>query len=233
MCFYSLNIPSQEMILHLLLLSFFSPATSSEFCSESRCSGDYQTVRFPFRIENRQPKSCGYPGFDLSCHATGPPLLHLPSSGDFSVQYIDYRNQEIRINDPDNCLPKKILSLNLSGSPFVEKNSRNFTFFNCSMNNFPYWYNLDPIYCMSGSSHLVFASSSPMLIDMLSSKCVLIKTVSVPFSWYFSSKLWDDLLLRWENPDCARCESLGQRCGFKSNSSHEIQCIDISQGSKF
>lgn len=95
------------MILHLLLFSFFNLATSSEFCFDSSCIGDSQTIRFPFWIANGQPKSCGYPGFDLSCHATGKPLLHLPPSGDFNVQNIDYKNQEIKINDPYNCLPKR------------------------------------------------------------------------------------------------------------------------------
>ncbi|XP_022141098.1 putative RING-H2 finger protein ATL21B [Momordica charantia] len=218
----------------LLLCCFFNPATSSGFCFESRCGGDYQTIRFPFRIENRQPKSCGYPGFDLSCqaHPTGQdqPLLHLPPSGDFSVKYIDYRNQEIWINDPNNCLAGKILSLNLSGSPFVAKNSQDFTFFNCSADYSPSWL-IDPIYCLGSSSHAVFASSSPATIDILSSNCVVIKTVSVPVSWSFWPKLWDDLLLRWENPACGSCESLGGGCELKPNSSsrHEIQCTNIPQ----
>ncbi|XP_038903902.1 RING-H2 finger protein ATL22-like [Benincasa hispida] len=217
------------MILHLLMFSFFNLATSSDFCFDSRCIGDYQTIRFPFRIANVQPKSCGYPGFDLSCHGKGEPLLHLPPSGDFSVQDIDYKNQEIRINDPDNCLPKKILSLNLSGSPFVKKNTQNFAFFNCSSHYLPHG-DIDPIYCLSSYSYKVYASSSPMLIDELSSNCDMIKTVSVPFSSYYSSKPWDDLLLKWENPDCGRCESLGRKCELKPNSSHAIRCTDISQG---
>ncbi|KAL4025422.1 hypothetical protein IC575_013816 [Cucumis melo] len=109
------------MILLLLFFSFFNLATTSELCFDSHCTGDYQTIRFPFRIVNGQPKSCGYPGFDLSCHPT------------------------------------------------------------------------------------------------------------VPSSSSYSSKLWDDLLLKWENPDCGRCESIGQRCELKSNSSNGIQCTN-SQG---
>lgn len=217
------------MILHLLLFSFFNLATSSEFCFDSSCIGDSQTIRFPFWIANGQPKSCGYPGFDLSCHATGKPLLHLPPSGDFNVQNIDYKNQEIKINDPYNCLPKKILSLNLSGSPFLKKNTQNFTFFNCSSHYLPYW-NIDPIYCLSSYLHTVYASSSPLLIHMFASNCVTIKTVSVPSSSYYSSKLSDELLLKWENPDCRTCESIGQRCELKPSSSHAIQCTHSSQG---
>ncbi|XP_008441616.2 RING-H2 finger protein ATL22-like isoform X1 [Cucumis melo] len=216
------------MILLLLFFSFFNLATTSELCFDSHCTGDYQTIRFPFRIVNGQPKSCGYPGFDLSCHPTGETLLHLPPSGDFIVQNIDYMHQEIRINDPDNCLPKKILSLNLSGSPFVKKNSQSFAFYNCSSSYMPYWY-IDPIYCLSSLSYTVYASSSPLLINMFESNCVMIKTVSVPSLSSYSSKLWDDLLLKWKNPDCGRCESIGQRCELKSNSSNGIQCTN-SQG---
>lgn len=216
------------MNLYLLLLCFlcfFNPATTSELCFDSTCNDNFQTIRFPFRIKNQQPKSCGYPGFDLSCHSTGQPLLHLPSSGDFTVQYIDYQSQEIWVNDPNHCLPRKILSLSLSGSPFVAEISEEFTFFNCSWNDqIPYEFNLIPIPCLSGLSYAVFASSFPIVNEILSASCGVMKTVSVPGSWSYPPDLTNDLRLVWRKPDCRRCESDGGRCGLKPNSTNQVQC---------
>ncbi|XP_022922932.1 RING-H2 finger protein ATL22-like [Cucurbita moschata] len=224
------------MLLFLLLLCLlcflclFSPASTSELCFHSSCNGDFQTIQFPFRIENQQPKSCGYPGFDLTCPSTGQPLLHLPSSGDFTVQYIDYENQEILVNDPNKCLPRKILSLELSGSPFHATNSEDFTFFNCSWSDpIPSEFNLNPIYCLSGLSYAVFASPSSFVNEILSSSCVAMKTVSVPYSWSFSADLTNDLRLGWKKPNCRRCESQGGICGLAPNSTDQIQCKHSAQ----
>lgn len=212
----------------LCFLCFFNLTTTSELCFDSTCNGNFQTIRFPFRIQNKQPKSCGYPGFDLTCHPTGQPLIHLPFSGEFIVQYIDYQNQEIWVNDPNNCLPRKILSLMLFGSPFDAKNTVDFTFFNCSgSDEIPYDFNLNPISCLSGLSYAVFASSSSMVNGILSSRCELVKTVSVPMS--SESYSWDldlrnDLRLVWKKPNCKKCELNGGVCGIKPNSTNEIQC---------
>lgn len=213
----------------LCFLCFFNSATSSELCFDSTCNDSLQPIRFPFRIQNQHPKSCGYPnpGFDLTCNSTTQPLLHLPHSGDFSVQYIDYQNQEIWVNDPNYCLPRKILSLNLSGSPFDFKTSEEIvvTLFNCSWNDqTPYGFGLNPISCLSGSSHTVFASSSTFLNEVLAASCVLMKSVSVADSWPFPPDLKNDLRLVWKKPNCRACESSGGRCEIKPNSTIEIQC---------
>ncbi|KAA8533625.1 hypothetical protein F0562_030941 [Nyssa sinensis] len=186
-------------------------------------------IRFPFRLENIQAKSCGYPGFDLSCDRTNQTVIELPNSGKFTVKAIDYGTQEIWINDPNDCLPQHLLSLNLSGSPFNGVYIQDFTLFNCSLDYRKY--RLNPIACLSGSTYTVFATSSLRAIKVLSSTCSLISTVSVPVQWPFyeqvlSSDLSDDLQLTWVAPQCGRCESRGGRCGFESNSSQEIQCTN-------
>ncbi|KAJ6972497.1 hypothetical protein NC653_032936 [Populus alba x Populus x berolinensis] len=84
-------------------------------CSISACSIDDVPVRFPFRLEGNQPRNCGYPGFDLSCNNPRTTVLKLPHSGDFLVRDIDYCTQQIQLYDSDNCLPKRLLQLNLSG----------------------------------------------------------------------------------------------------------------------
>ncbi|KAL2550768.1 RING/U-box superfamily protein [Forsythia ovata] len=219
-------------------LFFFFPqflikvSGSTEICSSSACSWGEAMVRFPFRLENRHPKQCGYPGFDLFCDSLNQTVLELPNSGKFSIQAIDYETQNIWINDPEYCLPKRLLTLNLSGSPFTGVFYQDFTLFNCTSDYRRY--QLDPIACLSGKNYTVFASSDERAISFLASKCNLIATVAVPVQWTFfepvmSSDLGGDLVLRWAAPLCGRCESRGGRCRLKSNSSTEIECSNVSR----
>ncbi|KAF8042875.1 hypothetical protein BT93_A1257 [Corymbia citriodora subsp. variegata] len=188
-------------------------------------------IRFPFRIRTRQNESCGYQGFDLSCDGANQTILELPSSGQLTVQAIEYAEQEIWVNDPEGCLPKRLLSLDFSGSPFTGVYNQNFTFFNCSSSYLTY--DLNPIACLSGSNYTVFATSSPRVVRNVSS-CVLVKTVPVPVEWPFfeqvlSSDLSNHLRLQWGTPRCRRCVVRGGRCGLKGNSTTEIECTSIPQ----
>ncbi|KAL5746528.1 hypothetical protein ACOSP7_027674 [Xanthoceras sorbifolium] len=218
------------LVFFLLFFSSYSvAATINKTCISAACGRGEPVIRFPFRLNNRQPQSCGYPGFTLSCDSTDQTVLELPS-GKFIVQGIDYSTQELWINDydPNNCLPKKILSLNLSGSPFTASYSQQFTFFNCSFDY--YRYNLNPVACLSGQNYTVLATSSVRVFNfLLSSSCNIFASVQVPVDWPFyqpimSSDLGDDLRLTWGKPRCAKCEKRGAHCGFKSNSSLEIGC---------
>lgn len=224
-------------ILKLFFIFFFSSSLytttrSTTTCMEAVCHSTEPVIRFPFRIDqSQQPKSCGYPGFDLTCNSNSTQaLLHLPYSGKFSVQGIDYGAQVIWINDPDNCLPRRILSLNLSGSPFTGVYYQDFTFFNCSSDYLKY--GLNPIACLSGSNYTVFATSSTRVVNTLSLSCQRVATVAVPVQWPFyeqiySSDLSGNLWLTWNKPKCRNCESRGGKCGLKANSTGEIVCSDI------
>ncbi|XP_021682263.2 putative RING-H2 finger protein ATL21B [Hevea brasiliensis] len=218
--------------------SFLQIVDSQNPCLSAVCASNEPLIRFPFRLQNRQFKSCGYPGFDLSCDtSTNRTLLQLPFSGKFSVQAIDYATQEIWINDPNNCLPERILSLNLSGSSFAGLFYRNFTFFNCSLSDYTK-YPLNPIVCLSGgSTHTIFATSSLKDINLLSQpsfSCGSFASKEVPVEWPFygqilSSDLSDDLRLTWGAPSCGKCELRGGHCGLKSNSTPEIVCFNPSR----
>ncbi|KAF2315490.1 hypothetical protein GH714_039932 [Hevea brasiliensis] len=216
----------------LFIFFFLQIVDTQNFCLNAACARNEPVIRFPFRLQNRQFKSCGYPGFDLSCDAsTNRTLLELPFSGKFSVEAIDYVTQELWINDFNDCLPERILSLNLSSSPFAGIFYQNFTFFNCSLADYTK-YRLNPIACLSGSTYTVFATSSLSVISLLSqpsSSCRSFATKEVPVEWPFygqilSSDLSDDLRLTWGAPACGKCESRGGRCGPKSNSTPEIVC---------
>ncbi|KAJ6677311.1 RING/U-BOX SUPERFAMILY PROTEIN, partial [Salix viminalis] len=191
-------------------------------------------IRFPFRIQNRQSKSCGYPGFEtISCGSSNETILELPFSGKFAVQAIDYARQEIQIYDQKNCLADRILSLNLSGSPFHGLYLQYFMFFNCS----PFdhrKYGLNPVACLSGYTYTVFALSSSTAVYSLlnaNSTCDFIKLVYVPvdlalYQQTLSSDLSEVLYLTWEKPRCGECESRGGRCALETNSS-EVVCSNV------
>ncbi|XP_017973202.1 PREDICTED: putative RING-H2 finger protein ATL21A [Theobroma cacao] len=222
-----------KIFSHLLFFIFFffcsylHTTTSTDTCIRAACRSTKPEIRFPFRIEGRQSKSCGYPGFDLSCDSSNQTILELPYSGKFSVQGIDYAAQEIWINDPNNCLPQRILWLNLSGSPFNVVNYQNFTFFNCSLDYLKYGFN--PIACLSGGNYTVFATSSTKVVSSLSSSCQRVTTVAVPVEWashdqILKSDLSNNLRLTWDKPKCRKCESRGGECRLKANSTRQTIC---------
>ncbi|KAF3432839.1 hypothetical protein FNV43_RR23941 [Rhamnella rubrinervis] len=227
-----MNVLKLTPYILLLLLFFFSClATSLQVCTKAVCGMGEPEIRFPFVVKNgRQSKSCGYPGFGVSCDTRSQTVLNLPNSGDFTVQAIDYGTQEVWINDPNNCLPQRILSLNLSGSPFYGAFNQDFTFFNCTLGYFRQ--RLKPITCLSGSTYTIYATASFVVASYLSSKCNSLGTFPVPVQWPLyenlpSSDLSDNLRLTWDMPTCGRCESMGGRCGWRSNSSREIVCSSL------
>ncbi|CAN8302096.1 unnamed protein product [Cochlearia groenlandica] len=220
----------------LLLLSLLTPTKITATCPNAVCRRGDLIIRFPFRLKSHQSQSCGYnKGFDLTCETNGVnrTTVTLPFSGDFTVDEIDYVSQEIWINDPNNCLPKRILDLNLKTTPFSAVYSRQFTFFNCSTSDYLRFKPLNPITCLSGKNGTVFATSSHRLMNYMSSQsCRLMKTVSVPVRWPyyeqtgFYSDLSESLWLTWKVPRCSRCEISGGKCGIKSDSSSEIICFN-------
>lgn len=234
------------MAINLLLISslfcFLQIVSTQQICPNSACARDEPVIRYPFRIKTRQIQSCGYPGFDLSCDSiTKHTLLQLPySTQKFTVQAIDYATQELWINDPNNCLPERILSLNFAGSPFTGLFFQNFTFFNCSLSDFSN-FDLNPIGCLSGPTFTIYATTSLRVISFLSAlpSCTAFRSMEIPVEWPFygeilSSDLSDDLRLTWYTPNCGKCESRGGRCGPKTNSTTAaIVCSHPSLRGKF
>jgi len=125
--------PSKIMsIFKALFLLLFLPSTIrvtvTEPCPISMCGSKGIPIRFPFQ---RQDQNCGYPGFNLSCNGDQITVLKLPYAGEFFVRGIDYMMQQIQLYDPDNCLPRRLLRFNLSGSPFAAAYSQMYTFLSC------------------------------------------------------------------------------------------------------
>ncbi|KAB5524134.1 hypothetical protein DKX38_021883 [Salix brachista] len=230
---YSFKVISSTS-LFLIMISCVNIEASQNLCSNTVCSLNEPVIRFPFRIQNRQSKSCGYPGFDISCGSSNETILELPFSGKFVVQAIDYARQEIWMNDQKNCLADRILSLNLSGSPFHGLYHQSFMLFNCS----PFdhrKYGLNPIACLSGYTYAVFALSSSRAVYALqngNSSCNFIRLVYVPVNWPLYQQIlsWDfseDLRLTWEEPRCGKCELRGGRCAAVKTNSSEVVCSNV------
>ncbi|MCL7038192.1 hypothetical protein MKW94_026284 [Papaver nudicaule] len=94
--------------------------------------------------------------------------------------------QKIEIYDPDNCLPRRILKLNLSGTPYnLGPSYRNYSFHNCSssIDSLLNITKLVRIGCLSSSTHTVVATDVPIAnIAPLNTSCELIAYVLMPNS---------------------------------------------------
>nr|DAD36281.1 TPA_asm: hypothetical protein HUJ06_006921 [Nelumbo nucifera] len=237
----------EEMVTHFLhfipLFFFFLLFASKVFalvggdCPVSMCSKLDPIIRFPFRLPDVQPQRCGYPGFELSCDDSSRTTLDLPSSGAFLVDNINYVSQEIQLHDSSGCLPKRLMELDLSGSPFTGFRYQNYTFLSCSSEFTASRFR--PIPCLSNSTRSVLAIASVSLASMLSTLCEIMRNVSIPvsrpppFESGFSSELGDVLRLTWETPSCGDCEARGGICSFTTNSTVGCFDRDVDAGSNW
>ncbi|KAL2516704.1 RING/U-box superfamily protein [Abeliophyllum distichum] len=214
----------------VVLFVFAQPAISATICRPAKCDSIGPAIRFPFRLKGRQPEHCGYPGFDLSCNSQNLTILNLPQSGEFVLDYIDYSEQAISLNDPNLCLPKRILNFSLSGSPFQAAYTRNYNILNCSSDLIDYIsYSFVPLLCLDGKNYSVFAMNSHSSDQRIPVTCRKILQVSTPLRWSVSPNgptvdLRDDLRLIWKEPECGDCESQGRICGFNIDTGSEIKC---------
>lgn len=218
-----------EILFSSFLLFFFlRPAGACQ----NHCSLNGPEVHFPFYINGSSSCGCGFSqGFGLTCN-NSQPVLKLPSAGDFIVQSIRYDTQRIRIKDPDNCIPKRLLNFSLSDSPFQEapRRQRNLRLLSCNMDNstefseeFELWSND----CVNETNHTIVAldesrSTEASFSYYLHSQCKEIKTVLVSVSRFGS------LELKWDEPNCGACEQEGITCGFKRGTDSEIESSKAS-----
>ncbi|GAB4826257.1 hypothetical protein Ancab_009122 [Ancistrocladus abbreviatus] len=208
-----------ESVLLLLLPSSCMIAAAIKAaapCIEANCSSSPTTpiIRYPFRLTSLQPESCGYPSFDLHCQGLQT-VLNLPNHGNFTVQNIDYFQQEIILNDPNNCLPKMFLSrpLDLSNSSFHPKHYQSLSLYNCS--GPPYYYrnytDLIMVECLSSSVFTVVVTiTSGMESSLLPLSCKnWMADIKVPVDYTAyedKSANLTGMLLGWGKPNC------GQQC---------------------
>ncbi|GFP91911.1 putative RING-H2 finger protein atl21a [Phtheirospermum japonicum] len=192
-------------IQNFLILLLLSVAHSQNSCPNSYCDKNAQFVQFPFWIQGQQPENCGLPGFNLTCDAQKRPVLKLPNSGEFYVKPIYYNIQRVTLVDPDNCLPRRLLSLNLSSSPFKAASYENYTFFSCPKGQV---YSGTVLSCLGNATNDVLAASyQEDYYVRLVPKCKKIATLQVPVSSFFRVGFPVELELTWDVSTCRRCGS--------------------------
>ncbi|KAL5816782.1 hypothetical protein ACOSQ3_025160 [Xanthoceras sorbifolium] len=217
---------SSQLFFFLILFSAIHRTTSVQTCPVScGATGPESWIRFPFRRDD-QALRCGYPGFELSCNNGSQTILHLPITGSFLVENINYKSQTILINDPDYCLPKRFTrSFTLSGTPFEPWNPVELTFYNCSSGNaLPTVFGSRVISCMSGGNFTVVAVPTYRYNESGPStgSCSEINTVVVPAFLPSWSGLEQGVQLKWNVPDCRSCEERGGSCGFKNDKGPDL-----------
>ncbi|XP_057439662.1 putative RING-H2 finger protein ATL21A [Lotus japonicus] len=212
-----------DMLMFLFHLFMFCLVISaSGDCQYSSCGDNNILIRFPFRFQGQQQPHCGYPGFNLTCTDDSRIVLILPHTGNLYVRNINYLRQQIQVYDPDDCLPNRLQSLNLSGSPFTAILLRSYTFISCPTQNMGSQF--IPVECLSNSTHFVSVVLSVNLTNPLPESCNVIRNLSVPVA-NVRDHLSEDLWLTWYSPDCRQCESQGGMCRFESRHSDQVLCF--------
>ncbi|XP_071730677.1 RING-H2 finger protein ATL22-like [Rutidosis leptorrhynchoides] len=226
---YKITIP--------LFLFFFllKPISGKDDCSPTFCSPTGPQIRFPFRLSNRQPASCGFPGFDLTCDNKNQTLIKLASARSFVVKQISYTSQAMNI-DPDFCSPGRLGDIKLLGTPFDFSMIESYTFFNCSSQNVGFMVPAIPFPCLGGLNYSVYAVRTDWIrFGNVPATCQAITTVSVPFRRL--NDISSELTLVWFRPFCGSCEIDGKTCELKSDDGETV-CSDgskdgIPKGAKY
>ncbi|XP_031384622.1 putative RING-H2 finger protein ATL21A [Punica granatum] len=147
-------------------------------------------------------------------------MIKLPSHGELVVKSISYRDRELDLLDPGNCVQEVFLNLNLSHTPFMYYYSlKSYNYINCSKPVVPRKYSSPEIPCLSGPGYHVYSvrnsPSSVAVNQYRSSSCRLVKTVEIPFPYspYLSDSSFG-LRLNWESTgSCKTCTGIGNRGG--------------------
>ncbi|XP_050221752.1 rust resistance kinase Lr10-like [Mercurialis annua] len=211
----------------LLMLVLVNHGVVTEECQESRCGRHGPIVRFPFRLQDRQPDHCGFPGFVLSCKKNHL-LLELPNSVKLYVDKIDYASQYLFTSDPDKCLSRYLLksrsSFNLSTTPFqfMDDSLSNFFFFNCTSIDRDMRVQMS---CLSSPGYDIYAFEADYPIGFVYlAYCTKIFNISsIPGAIVDETNF---LRLNWSKPDCGFCAKQGKYCRLKKNSTSETECFD-------
>ncbi|KAJ0615806.1 putative wall-associated receptor kinase, galacturonan-binding domain-containing protein [Helianthus annuus] len=210
---------------HIRLLIFFSffslisISAANGHCQPVSC-GRIQ-IRSPFRIIDRQPSSCGSPGFDLYCNKQNQTLIRLPSSRSYTVNQINYNSHIIYI-DQDFCKRNEINDLNVTGTPFVFPNLQTYTFYNCSIQNSSLVYPSVPFPCLSSRNHSVIAVRPEFFSHRrMPSRCKVINMISV--SVPINGDIRSDVELMWFDPCSESCENEGESI-FSTTYFYRVKC---------
>lgn len=199
---------SSEMVMCLFyfFIVFLAGHGASLNCTAS-CGNRGPDIRFPFRIKDKQPDHCGYPGFDLSCSEDNSTVLKLPTGLSLHIERIDYRYRLIYARDPQGCFLRQRLNFSLGASHFqITKDwLYDWTLFNCSSNEKRSG-RTPKIPCLSTFNHEVYVVDSSTTIsdsDLLS--CT--KMYNIYGISYRMLLAENYVTMSWSNPPCGSSET--------------------------
>jgi hypothetical protein len=200
---------SSEMVMCLFyfFIVFLAGHGASLNCTAS-CGNRGPDIRFPFRIKDKQPDHCGYPGFDLSCSEDNSTVLKLPTGLSLHIERIDYRYWLIYARDPQGCFLRQRLNFSLGASHFQIKNDwlYDWTLFNCSLSSEKSYGLVYKIPCLSAFKHEVYAveSSIPISDSKLLSCTKMYNIYGIPYRMLLAENY---VTMSWSNPPCGSSET--------------------------
>lgn len=196
-----------NILQSLLILLFLPVLRSKNHCPTSYCPNSTLPVQYPFKLPNQQTPNCTY-YTNLRCSNQGIATVELPRKGHFYVRDVDYGYALIKLYDPENCLPKRLMSFNLSyADPLHPIYYQNYTFYTCR-SDVAALAKLPAIGCLSNSSISTVAThtvSSEVMTKLY--RCNEIVTSSVPVGRgppdFITNET--DFVLGWYANDCEIC----------------------------
>ncbi|KAH7538206.1 hypothetical protein FEM48_Zijuj03G0174300 [Ziziphus jujuba var. spinosa] len=218
------------LLLLTIVVADIGLGAAQNECSESRyCRENGPPIRFPFRLKQRHPDYCGYPGFSVSCTSSNDTALELSIDSipiNFFVRNIDYKSQSIHIYDPNHCYEKLLLNIFYPSIPPFQLTNLypyNCTLFNCSsLLELRYAFRIS---CLGDSKYQIYIiESADDIYDRSYVSCTKMYDLpGCPVKMYNQA---NDVQLKWSKPKCGACETKGDRCKFKNNNTrHETACL--------
>ncbi|XP_047325008.1 rust resistance kinase Lr10-like [Impatiens glandulifera] len=205
----------------IVFLSLLQSTLAHNDCIPIQCSKNGPIIRFPFRLKERQPQHCGYPGFDVSCSDSNDAMLLLPVSVQVHITKIDYSTQFIHIQEHGGCFTQiRFLNLSASHFNFTGTNSRldDFTIFSCLPKDNDSQRRLietclddphDPARRIYAIDSFTGIDSAPIL------SCKKMYNISRVPSYVLVQDY--DIRLQWPHRICGDCEAQGKYCRFRNN----------------
>ncbi|KAL4592749.1 hypothetical protein LXL04_005753 [Taraxacum kok-saghyz] len=130
--------------------------------------------------------------------------------------------------DPEFCRPNRIISVNLTDTPFRYSTIWRYTFYNCSLQSFGFMYPAIPFPCLSTGNYSVVATRTGVFSPgYMPSNCQAMNSIVVPVR--SNTDFRDELELMWFTPYCRSCEVEGEACGLRSDDGQTV-CVGSSHG---
>ncbi|XP_073278627.1 putative RING-H2 finger protein ATL21A [Primulina huaijiensis] len=199
-------------------------------CPISLCGNSPIAIRYPFILQNLTPTNdCIY--IKLTCNIPlNTIFLNLPYYGDFVVQNIDYVAGYIKLQDPGNCLMKRLLNLNVSSAYIKAKPHFNYTFYICPSGMGA---RFNPISCLSNSTNTAIATRELPQEIMEKFGCKAIRRWIIPLFLSGQLKIEEiysdiSLILSWNATVCKDCQENQDNGRFASKLSAKIIAIIFS-----